>query len=226
MTFKDTPQYKRGRIGEILQFHWYRLLGAKLAPLADRTDQRAPMLHGPNAQLISPDTLGMKSADFFLEFKTKSHHFKWGGGSRDDKPHISARTEEGIDGYSQNAYKDVEREWKRPVVLSILSIKEATIIAATFHQLGEPRHSPNDGWPLVNWDIRSFTRIAQFDPVRLRTLFNSKHSTATACRERWLKQQPYGHELERVLDWLGAQQSEFKTFREYFFDHVEREWHR
>lgn len=225
MSIRDSKQFRIGRIGEILQFYWYRSLDVQLLDLADRTANRAPLLHGPNATIISPDTLGRKTADFFLEFKTKTQHFEWNGGSISDDPRVAARTEEGIDHRAWRSYADAERQWKRPLVLSFLAIQQGTIIAATLGQLGVPRLSPHEHFRLVNWDVRSFAVIGTFDADRLAKLFYDPEPKFEAKRKQWIERMPPFEEVKRWFDWMRAQQSELELIRQHVFDHVERGWH-
>ena len=226
--FRQSSEYCRGRFGEILQFNYYLSLGCQMLDLADRTYNRAPLVYGRYGlrTVVSPDTFAHKSADFFPELKLKSHHQEWKGGGRNDVVRIAARVEEGINQSKYKQYLEVQEMFGKPVVLSILSIKEATIIAATLHQLGEPRFSPNRFFKLVNWDIRRFNLIATLDPERLYRFFYSDEPRFIALRQRWLEQMPSFEKVNRVLDWLTAQQREFKTFQEFLFDQIEQNWHR
>jgi hypothetical protein len=217
------PEFQQGRLGEILQFYLYRSLGVQLLDLADRTHKRAPLIH--NAKILpSPDTLGRKSAEFFLEFKTKTQHQHWNGGGPNDIVRTPARIEEGIDESKLYQYLEAQNTWKKPIVLSILSIKDATIIAASLGQLGEPRLSPNKWYKFVNWDIASFNLITSLDEKRLYRFFHSDEASFKNLRQRWLEHMPTFDKVKRVLDWFEPQQGEFKVLLEFIFDQIEREW--
>jgi hypothetical protein len=220
----DTKEWRKGRLGEILQFGVYWRLRVLLEPLADRTFRRAPLLHGFVATITAPDANALKTARFFLEFKTKEHHEQWRGGSPNDNPRVSSRSEEGIDRGKRLEYRRAEVLWKQPVVLSILSITEAEILAATFKQLGEPRRSNHPDYDIDSWDVRQFSRILTFDPDRLRRFFHGKNSRTG--QDRWLKDMPRVEEICKMLDWLGASQAEFEGMRQFIFDQIESDWHR
>jgi hypothetical protein len=210
MSLRNSSTWKRGRIGEILQFGFYQSVGVELEDLSDRTSARAPFLYGRTGKIISPDANAIRSARFFIEFKTKTHHHNG--------------TEEGINDYSLEHYRAAQRRWRQPVVLSILSIQDGDLIAAPLDQLGEPRPSRDpDNFPLVNWRVRKFSRIARFSPRHLSTLFNGD-GKAAALRERWLAQMPEAVEIDKILDWLRAEQLEFDALREFIFDQTERDW--
>jgi hypothetical protein len=221
---KETSEFRRGRLGEILQFYWYRSLGVRLLDLADRTHKRAPLIHDARI-LPSPDTLGRKSAEFFVEFKTKTQHHRWNGGGPNDIVRVSPRDEEGIDELKWRQYLEVQNNWKKPVVLSILSIKEATIIAATLAQLGDPRFSPNGFYKFVNWQIASFNLIASLDDNRLHRFFYGEQARLKDLRQSWLERMPGFHEVKPVLDWMRPQQREFEILRQFIFDQIEGDWH-
>lgn len=217
-------KWEQGRCGEILQYWWFHRMGCDLQDLADRTKDRAPLLHG-STSLIAPDTAAIKTAEFFLEFKTKRHHEQWNGGSKDDDPKIAARIEEGIDTDKLQHYQEAQRRWRKPVVLSILSIMQAEIIASPLDQLGEPRRSPHPDFPLVNWDVRKFARLAQFDDRRLMRFFDPENPRSSAIRKRWCETAPRFSEVSQVLDALKPQQAQFDEIRQWIFDVIEREWH-
>jgi hypothetical protein len=224
--FRQTPQFRRGRLGEILQFNLYLRLGCQMFDLSDRTHNRAPLIYGGHGlrTVISPDTFARKTADFLPEFKTKTQHQQWNGGSQNDAVRVSARVEEGIDRSKFKHYLEVQKMLGKPVVLSILSIKEATIIAATLQQLGEPRFSPNRFYKFVNWDIRRFNLIATLDPKRLDRFFYSDNAKLKDLRQCWLEGMPAFHEVKRVLDWMRPEQREFEILRQFIFDQIERDW--
>jgi hypothetical protein len=221
----DSREGEQGRVGEILQFFLWLRFGTALEDLADRTERRAPLLYGREGTITSPDASGIKTAPLFVEFKTKSHHEEWRGGSINDQPRYPPRTEEGIDRKKWLDYQRAEQMWRKPVVLSILSIKEGEVIAATLQQLGEPRHSLHESFDLVNWDVRQFNRIASFDPNRLHALFRGP-GRAQELRQRWLRALPPRDEINRVLEWLQAQQAEFSLVRQHIFDQTERDFHK
>lgn len=222
---RETEEFRRGRIGEILQYWMYHGLGVDLLDLADRTENRAPLLQGTTS-IISPDVAAIKTAEFFIEFKTKTHHQEWRGGSPGDENPVPRRFEEGIDASKLRNYLAAETRWRKPVVLSVLSIKEAELRAATLWQLGNPRHSPNPAWKLVNWDIRQFSLIARFDSARLSHILTGREPKAAALRNRWLERAPKHNEVKPVLDWLRPTQGEFVDVRQFIFDQIEAGFHK
>jgi hypothetical protein len=209
-----------GRMNEILQHHFYLTLGAHLLDLADRTVARAPQLCGPDANITSPDTMYHRKVNTFLEHKVKSCAMAWHGGSQSDTVRVPPRSEHGINRRHLHDYRSAEHNWSLPVVLSILCIEDGKLLAATLRQLGAPRLSPDPTFDIVNWDVRSFTIIATFDPERLRKLFNSPRH-----QERWLNEPPSIDDMKHLLTWLGPQQGEFAYFRQHYFDlYVESTW--
>jgi len=221
---KDTKEWIRGRLGEIVIFFTLLHFGFEMDDLADRTHDRAPLLHSRRGVIRSPDARGVKTAHVQFEFKTKTKHERWRGGGKDDPVKVSARVEQGIDRRPWLDYRMAERRWRIPVVLCILAIEPAEILAATLAQLGEPRRSPNESFDIVNWDIRRFSRIASFDPQRLHRFFNSKEPRLLELHERWLERIPPREEVEKILKWLDVRQGEFEVIRQHVFDQIERGW--
>jgi hypothetical protein len=223
----NSKYWRQGRLGEILQLHVYLNLGVKIQDLADRTHKRAPLLLRRTGEIVSPDASAIKTGKFFFEFKTKSSHEKWDGGSKDDNPKTPPRTEEGINNYSYQDYLAAEQDWHQPVVLSILSIKEGELIATTLNHLekfGKPRLSHDPAWPIINWNVDAFSRVAAFDPERLDRFFNEDEPSTNTGRERWLSALPRHDEAIKMLEWLGCRQTEFDEIARFVFDCIERDW--
>jgi hypothetical protein len=225
MNLRESKEWERGRIGEILQMFVYLDYGVRIQDLADRTEKRAPLLRGRDCSIISPDTTAIKTAEFFLEFKTKTIHLEWNGGGRNaEKPH-PPRSEQGIDRRLWLAYQMAEKDWRKPLVLSILCLQSCEIIAATLQQLGEPRFSPNEGYDLVNWAVRRFHQIASFDRERLDRLFNGDDAQVLDIRKRWLEQMPNVNDRTVILEWLRLGDGQFDFLRRFIFDQIEQGWH-
>ena len=217
---KETLEYRQGRLGEILQIAMYMHYGLRVIDIGGSTSNRAPLLHHRKLSLVAADGLVIRTGPAFIEFKTKRRHFDWGGGAPDDPVKISARLEEGIDLRSYRQYRAVREQTSIPFVLSILSIQDGELLCEAIDKLPLPRVSPNPEFALVNWDVRSFQRVARFDPDRLGKFFCDPRA------DRWLDDLPADHAMLRIVEYLRPSDQEFGQVLEYLFDLVERGWHK
>lgn len=216
---RETEKFRQGRIGEIIQRALYQQWGVNFIDIAGSTNGRAPLLHSAQMQLPAADNLAIKTAPCWLENKTKTHHNPWNGGSLSDEIKTSPRIEEGIDTSKWLTYQAVEQRTKMPFVLSILSLDESEMLAATLQQLGEPRWSPDPDYDMVNWDVRSFARVARLDPERLHRYFENRR-----IGDEWLVEPPNDRKLADIADFLKPADSEFDVVLQHVFDQVEHSW--
>jgi len=217
---KETLEYRQGRLGEILQIAMYMHYGLRIIDIGGSTNNRAPLLHHRELSLVAADGLAIRTGPAFIEFKTKRHHFDWRGGAPDDPVKIPARLEEGIDLRSYRQYRAVREQTSVPFVLSILSIEDGELLCETIDKLPLPRISPNSDFSLVNWDVRSFHKVARFDPVRLGQFFRDPRA------DRWLDDLPADHAMLRIVQYLRPSDDEFGPVLEHLFDQIERGWHK
>lgn len=227
MKIRDSWKWEFGRTGEILQYGMWLGFGCGLQDLSDRTRDRAPLIHDATTTLIAPDTNAIRTAEFGLEFKTKSKHEIWRGGGPDDDPKINARMEEGIDTAKFHQYTAFQQRWRKPLVLSILSLDPPELIAGTLDELSKTaRVSTHPHYPFTNWDVRSFTRLATFNGEVLSRFFDQQNERSSMIRKRWLERSPTYDEVHAILKYLQPAQPEFEGFQQHLFDVTERNWHR
>lgn len=217
---KETPEWHMGRRGEILQLAVLARFGFSVIDIGGSTNNNAPFLHKYDVNFVAPDALAFRSGPLWMEFKTKSHHTPWRGGSVRDNPRIPPRMEEGVDRRSFLAYQQVAKTTGVPVVLWVLSIKESELLANSLRNLGEPRPSPDPSYDLVSWDISKFRRVCEFDPKRLREYFVSKDGERRACPS----DVPPPAALRKVLDYLNPSQREFDLLLLDFMAQLENSW--
>jgi len=170
---------------------------------------------------VAPDAMAFKTGAVWMQFKTKSRHQEWRGGSINDATKIPPRFEEGIDRKDYEGHLAVERETNIPVVLAVLAIQQGELLANTFRGLGEPRRSNHPDYDLVNWPIWKFRRLATFDVRRLRRYFvhpDGKPREAPA-------DVPSQQQLRQTLDWLRPVQGEFDLIMADIVAQIERDWH-
>jgi hypothetical protein len=217
---KETLQYRQGRLGEILQIAMYMHYGLRIIDIGGSTNNRAPLLHHRELSLVAADGLAIRTGPAFIEFKTKSHHFDWNGGSPDDAVKVPVRTEEGIDLRSYRQYRAAREQTNIPFVLSILSIEDGELLCATIDELPLPRLSGNADFQLANWDVRAFQRVARFDSDRLAAFFRDPRA------DRWLADLPSDHTMLRMVEYFRPRDQEFEFYLQHIFDQIERGWHR
>jgi hypothetical protein len=92
---QSTQQWRQGRIGEILQSAVFMRYGLSIIDIGGSTNNRAPLLHRAELSHLAPDSMGFRTAQTWIEHKTKSRHERWRGGSINDAVKVPARTEEG-----------------------------------------------------------------------------------------------------------------------------------
>lgn len=215
-----TWQWHQGRRGEYLQLGLYAAYGWGLMDVGGTTRNVAPLLKLFDSAIVAPDAIGWRKGQVAFQFKTKAHHFAWGGGSANDTPKVAARTEEGIDRRCWEQHKQFQVATGIPVVLSILTINPAELLAATLDELGEPRFSPAAGQDLVNWDVRRFHRICYLDPAHLRCYF----FTPDGIRRDAPVDAPPMADMQRWLKRLAPAQGAFPALVADVLAQTERAW--
>ncbi len=219
--FKQTPQWHMGRRGEILQLATFTRFGFSLIDVGGSSNAKAPLLHRYEFSFVAPDAMAFKTGPLWMQFKTKSRHQQWRGGSMLDAEKIPPRDEEGIDRKDWLGHLKVEQDTRIPVVLAVLSIQEGELLANTLRGLGEPRESPNPAYDLVNWPTWKFRRLATFDCRRLRHYFRHKDGSYRDAPT----DVPSQLQLRQTLDWLRPQQGEFDLIMLDIAAQIEAEWH-
>ena len=217
---KETLEYRKGRLGEILQIGMYLKFGLRIIDIGGSTNNRAPLLHHRELSLVAADGLAIRTGAAFIEFKTKQHHYEWPGSWSDDSVKVSARTEQGINLYSYRQYRAVREQTNIPFVLSFLSIEEGELICATIDDLPLPRISRNPCYELVNWDVRDFHCVSRFDPDGLERFFRDPRA------DRWLADLPPDRKLLDMIEYLQPREQQFGPVLEHIFDQIERGWHK
>ena len=214
-TLQDTNEWRLGRRGEILaditlSRHGFTLLDAA------GSGGRATTLHRYEADLVSPDMLGVMTRPLWFEIKTKTQNWIWRGGSPpglDAAPRMPSGPAQGIDQVAYLRYKAVQHTTQIPVVLLLIIIETAEMYANSLASLGEPFLSVNNDLRLVNWPLASFVRLYSFNPNQLHQYFYEPGSSVARMppdnmpspsqRELWFERlRPIQHELEGLRQHL------------------------
>ena len=219
---QDTREWKIGRRGEILNIGIWAHYGFTLLDVSASANRQAPLLHEAAADLISPDQLVMRRITFFMDTKTKEEPFAWGGGARGVTGNMPRGDAHGMERRSYAAYRRVQKQTNKPVVIAVLCIKTAELLANELTWLGEPYPSVNPDYDMVNWPARKFRLVCEFDPKRLRRYFYHPDGTV---RDGPLAM-PDAATLRGVVAWLRPRQGELDWLREELLQRLEDDWER
>jgi hypothetical protein len=210
---EETPEYKRGRNGEILMHSFAIEHGCTTFDIGGTAAGRAPLLNSKFKNIIAPDALHIRNYPILAEYKTKTNAFDWRGGSRDMANHVPPCLAHGID---RRAFGDYQiANVKIPVTLWFLTINTGVLHVASLDELAEPFDSVDHKWPMVNWPISRMARVASFDRKRLWQYFRKSRLHAGL---------PTVSERQELLQWLRPYQLEFEGFVEHFLIAQEERW--
>jgi hypothetical protein len=215
-----TWNWHQGRRGEYLHLGLWASFGWGLMDFGGTTRDVAPLLRLFDYGIVAPDAIGFHRGQVAFQFKTKSKHNRWRGGSADEAVKVPARWEEGIDRRCWEQHLAFQAKTGIPVVLSILTIEPAELIAATLTELGVPRFSPDPAQDLVNWGVGQFHRICELDPAQLRCYF----FTPDGIRREAPIDAPPTDQIRRWVERLRPRQSAFPAFIADFLERTERAW--
>jgi hypothetical protein len=208
ISLDQTPEYRRGRNGEILMHSFAIEHGCTVFDIGGTGHGAAPLLAHKFGNIIAPDALHIRKIPIFAEYKTKTNAFDWRGGPRDLAEHVPPCLMQGIEAHAFHEYRRINKQM--PVVLWFLTINSGQLHVAWLDELGEPFPSVNPDFHIVNWPLQRMRRVASFDAKRLRAWFAKE-------RENRL---PAPMERRELLRWLQPRQLEFDSFIDHFL-----EWH-
>lgn len=210
MRLEDTPEYQRGRNGEILMHSFAIEYGCTAFDIGGTAHGMAPILQSKFKNIKAPDALLLRSKPLWAEYKTKSTFFNKKKAAQDEKGNrIPPCLAHGI---NRRAYEDYQRaDQLMPVTLWFLCITPAQLHVASLADLGEPFASVDTRFDMVNWPIERMYRIASFDRDRLQQFFRNRHTDLLPEAAR-----------KDLLDWLRPRQLEFEAFTEHFLTLAER----
>lgn len=205
----QTPEYKRGRNGEILMHSFAIEHGCTAFDIGGTGRKMAPLLAHKFGNIIAPDALHIRNIPIFAEYKTKTNALPWNGGPRGETGHMPPGLAHGIEGYLFREYQRANRQM--PVVLWFLTKNSGQLHIAWLDALGEPYPSLDKGRQagMVNWPLSRMMRVTSFDPKRLQAWFGRDRYTLPTPAER-----------RDLFQWLRPRQLEFDGFIDQFL-----EWH-
>jgi hypothetical protein len=213
MRLEDTPEYKRGRNGEILMHAFAIEHGCTAFDIGGTAHGSAPLLNSRHRNSIAPDALHIRNHPLWAEYKTKTNAFDWGGGSRDQEGRrMPPCLAHGIEARAYHDYKIANEQL--PLVLWFLTLNTGMLHVGSLDELAEPFPSIDPAYPIVNWPISRMKRIASFDRRRVFQFVNRPP------RERL----PSLQERKDLLHWLRPVQVEFDGFIDHFLTVCERRW--
>lgn len=206
----QTPEYKRGRNGEILMHSFAIEHGCTVFDIGGTGRGAAPLLSHKAGNIIAPDALHIRNVPICAEYKTKTNAFDWRGGSRElaEQGHMPPCLAHGIEEHLLPEYRRINA--RMPVVLWFLTINSGQLHVAWLDELGEPYHSVNPDFHIVNWPLDRMHRVASFDPKRLQAYFAKEREN----------RMPTHQERRELLKWLQPRQLQFNSFIDHFL-----EWH-
>jgi hypothetical protein len=218
---EGTHNWNFGRRGEIIPTAVWADGGFTVLDVSS-TSARAPLLHQAEVNIIAPDSLMIRRGSFWLDTKTKHRPFAWHGGSkalREAGVAPPAGSMHGIDRRSWDAYRRVEQETRRAVVICILCVETADLLANHLQGLGEPYPSVSGDFDIVNWPVSKFRVICSFDPKRLHRYFYDGDRVRDAPVTM-----PSPQKRAELLRWLRPQQGEMDFFRADLLARLEQLW--
>lgn len=218
---EGTREWCIGRRGEILATAIWASFGFTILDASSAgTRGRAPLLHRWQASIVTPDHFVIRNVPLFMETKTKEIELIWRGGKRDGKPgHMPAGAAHGIDRRHYIAYRQVQHNTRLPVVICILCIRTGELRANTLDSLGEPYPSENDALDMVNWPVRKFALICEFDRRRMRQYFYQRQMPRPPPQHM-----PTAAQLRQIVAWLRPRQYEIERLREDLIARLEQRW--
>jgi hypothetical protein len=248
--FRDQPTWHFGRRFELLAMGTLMALQAKLLDLSGSTAARAPLIHG-EVSVVTPDIFFRLRDLQLLECKAKRRHLVWRGGSPDDVPKVPPRTEVSMDGKDYDQYIAASQAWNCPVIVASMAVEDdpeerragayhsllgrgGVLLVNALHCLGIPRISNNpEHLGRVNWDVRSFMKLAEFDQGRIWKYFYGKDGDPNCLpyRGRWIRKAPREEEtpndrkLIETYRALRPGQDEFEEVKRHIAREYERFWH-
>jgi hypothetical protein len=216
MSIVETEEFKRGRSGEIIQHSFCVEHGFTTFYQAGSVNSGAPMLQSPTGNIIAPDELMIRNVAVFMEHKTKTKIWDWGGGSplcrTENMPNYFCYAH-GIDLRSLHEYKRAND--KLPVILSFLAIRSGDLHMASLDELGEGWEGDINGTPVMNWELSRMHRVVNFNSTRLKAYFSANRK-----RDRL----PTDSERRALISWLEPREPQFNGFLDYFIDWQEKTW--
>lgn len=207
----QTPQYKRGRNGEILMHSFAIEHGCTVFDIGGTGRGAAPLLNHKGGNIIAPDALHIRNVPICAEYKTKTNAFEWRGGSRElaEQGHMAPCLAHGIE---EHQFLDHKRTNRRiPVVMWFLTINSGQLHVAWLDELGEPFYSVSPDFRIVNWPLDRMHRVASFDPKRLRAWFGRDRDALPTSAQR-----------RELFYWLRPRQLEFDSFIDHFLEWLEK----
>lgn len=148
---RNSQQFRLGRKGEIVVREWLIQHGYTVIELSLIEDGGAPMVKGPDGNMISPDDM-IFHKDYgsgFVEVKTKS---------RATKNNQRKRLEHGIPLYLWKAYRSIQEKTSTPVSLAIVELASKELFLAPTDDIAETAayyygDKMSDGLPHIFFDV-------------------------------------------------------------------------
>ena len=213
MKLEETPEYKRGRNGEILMHAFAIEYGCTTFDIGGTARGQAPLLNSRHRNIIAPDALHIRNYAIWAEYKTKTNTFNWNGGSRDHEGNrMPPCLAHGIESRAYHDYRITNAQM--PVVLWFLTLNTGMLHVASLDELGEPFDSVDPAYQIVNWPISRMKRVASFNPKRVSQFVNRPPR----------QNLPTAEQRKDLLRWLCPIQVEFSGFIEHFLTVCEQRW--
>jgi len=216
MKLENTPEWRKGRNGEILMHAFAIEHGCTTFDISGTAHGRAPVLNSRCRNTIAPDALHIRNYPIWAEYKTKLNTFNWNGGNREirESGGMVPCLAHGIDDHQFIHYQQANEHI--PVVLWFLTLNTGMLHVASLDELGEPISSVRpELHPLVNWPLDRMRRVATFDRKRLFS-YIQRPARQTL---------PTDSQRKELLHWLRPVQLEFEGFIEHFLTVCENRWH-
>lgn len=169
LAFIERPEFKRGRVAELLVSTWLQQRGWFVIPSYDYaglTHDKPPRLQGIRQAFPIPDLDICRGGDRrWVEVKAKgSAAMYWKRGVY----------QHGVHNYEH--YLRVEKETGSKTWLAVLELDDidtpdkrgvaGQLLMQTFERLGEPQRGPLDGKPAAFWPRDSFLPAYRFTNIR------------------------------------------------------------